>query len=92
MESTPTKISASPKKQRNVRSPSLALLEEEDELDDILYNNNDAEENEENESESNTNGSGQGIFKQEPEAHFADAYETFHFDDNILAVTLADAP
>lgn len=86
LESTPTKRTVSPKKQRNVRSPSLALLEEEDELDDIIYNNT----NEENDSESNT--SGLGIFKQEPEAHFADAYETFHFDDNILAVTLAEAP
>jgi len=90
LESTPDpKKITSPKKQRNVRSPSLALLEEEDELHDIISENNDELDNEEIDS---VNENALGIFKTEPEAHFADAYETFHFDENILAVTLADAP
>jgi hypothetical protein len=91
LESTPTKKNSSPKKQRNVRSPSLALLEEEDELDDIISNNNNNEENEETGLDPDTE-SGIGSFKPEPEEHFNDAYETFHFDENILAVSLAEAP
>lgn len=90
LASTPTKKTSSPKKQRNVRSPSLALLEEEDELDDIIYNN-ETEESGEKEGPEN-NQKNVPTFKQEPEEHFTDAYETFHFDENILAVSLAEAP